>query len=58
MMKKNILKIALVFALCNVPCIMLAAPTPAAIDPGVQLRQMQEQIERERVERQMQEQRL
>ncbi len=57
MMNKSVLRIALVFALCSVSGIILAAPAPAAIDPGVQLRQMQEQMERERIERQMQEQR-
>ena len=42
--------------LCSAPCITLAAPL-ANVDSGVQLRQMQEQIERERIEQQMQEQR-
>ena len=51
------------FVLCGVPCVALAAPPVLPVppagrdDPGVQLRQMQEQIERERIERQMQEQR-
>ena len=57
-MEKNLTKIALLFALCSFPCVVLAAPSPTSADySGIQLRQMQEQIERERIERQMQEQR-
>ena len=45
------------FVLCGVPCVTLAASPLANVDSGVQLRQVQEQIERERIEQQMQEQR-
>ena len=58
MMKKSILKIAFCFALCSFSCVTLAAPALTNTDySGVQLRQMQEQMERERIERQMQEHR-
>ena len=54
-------KLSLFFSLlvlCSVPRITLAAPDPSRVDySGVQLRQLQEQMERERIERQMQEQR-
>ena len=57
-MKKSILKIAFCFALCSFSCVTLAAPALTNTDySGVQLRQMQEQMERERIERQMQEHR-
>ena len=52
-------KLSLFFSLlvlCSAPCVTLAAPL-ANVDSGVQLRQVQEQIERERIEQQMQEQR-
>ena len=48
-------KLSLFFSLlvlCSAPCVTLAAPL-ANVDSGVQLRQVQEQIERERIEQQM-----
>ncbi len=59
-MKKKLSVLSSILLLCSVPCVTLAAPPelpPHRDDPGVQLRQMQEQIERERIEQQIREQR-
>ena len=57
-MDKKLFLFFSLLVLCSVPCGTLAAPDPFRVDySGVQLRQMQEQMERERIERQMQEQR-
>ena len=58
-MNKKLSLLSCMLVLCGVPHVALAAPADRVpVDySGVQLRQMQEQIERERIERQMQEQR-
>ena len=58
-MNKKLSLLSCMLVLCGIPHVALAAPADQVpVDySGVQLRQMQEQIERERIERQMQEQR-
>ena len=57
-MKKSITRITLLLTLCSFACVAMAAPVPTNADySGVQLRQMQEQMERERIEQQMREHR-
>ena len=57
-MKKSITRITLLLTFCSFACVAMAAPVPTNADySGVQLRQMQEQMERERIEQQMREHR-
>ena len=49
--------IGLMLALCGPWQVILAAPSQARVDSGAQLRQLQEQAEKERIEWQMQEER-
>ena len=55
-MNKMLSLFSCMLVLCSVPCAALAAPPQTSVDSGVQLRQMQEQMERERIEQQLREQ--